>query len=366
MSEKNVSVVGIGKLGLCFALTLEKSGFNVLGVDLSEEYVNLINAKKLKSSEENVENYLNNSKNFKATTSIEEALKFSNMIFVVVATPSLKNGKYNHKQVDALVKQIKKFGKQEETKHLVICCTTMPEYCDSVYESIKDYNYTVSYNPEFIAQGTILKNQEQPDMVLIGESSKEVGDLIEEIYKKHTTNNPKICRMNRTEAEICKISLNCFLTTKIAYTNMIGDIVKTTGGRPQTVLDAIASDTRVGQKLTKYGFGFGGPCFPRDNRALGIFAKEKNIKAHISDSTDKCNKEHLNFQVEQFLNSNIKEVVLDTVSYKPESTMLEESQQLAFALALAKNGIKVIIRERKEVIEEVKNRYNDIFTYIER
>lgn len=361
----NASVIGIGKLGLCFGLTLEKCGYNVVGVDISQEYVDLVNEKTLKSSEPGVEEHLRAAKNFKATTSLEQAVNHSNILFVVVATPSLENGRYDHSQVDTLINNLESLGKQNEEKHFIVCCTTMPGYCDSVKERLNSLNYTVSYNPEFIAQGTILKNQAYPDMVLIGEGSQEAGDVIQEIYEKHTLNEPRICRMSPTEAEITKISLNCFLTTKIAYANMIGDIVISSGGDPKTVLSAIGEDTRIGPKYLGYGYGYGGPCFPRDNRALAIYAKDLGIDALISIASDHSNEDHLHFQVKQFIENNDKEkeIVFDYVTYKPESTLLVESQQLAFAVEIAKSGFKIKIKEREEVIAHLRSKYGDLFTY---
>jgi len=362
---KNISIIGTGKLGLCFALTLEKAGYNVLGSDINSDYVESINRKTLKSSETNVETYLKESKNFKVTTSLREILDFSDMLFVMVATPSLENGRYDHSQVDNLIFQLEKFGRSETQKHFIVCCTTMPGYCDSIKNKLDKLNYTVSYNPEFIAQGTILRDQAYPDMVLIGEANPKVGQMIEDVYIKHTSNNPRICRMTTLEAEITKISLNCFLTTKIAYTNMVGDIVHKSGGRPDVVLSAIGADSRIGNKYLRYGYGYGGPCFPRDNRALAIYAKDINLPAKISEATDLSNELHLQYQVETFSNANHEnlEIVFDTVSYKPESTLLVESQQLKLAVELAKKGFKVKIKERKIVIEEIKKQYNDLFAY---
>lgn len=358
----NISVIGIGKLGLCFALTLGRAEYKIVGVDISEEYVNLINNKTLKSSEENVENYLKNSKNFIATTDLSKAVQHSNILFVVVATPSLPNGRYDHTQVDSLVSKLILLGKQEQTKHLVVCCTTMPEYCDSIQLRLNEYNYVVSYNPEFIAQGTILKNQEKPDMVLIGEGNEEAGTLLENIYLKHTTNNPSIHRMTRTEAELCKISLNCFLTTKIAYANMIGDIALRTNCNPDRILSAIGSDSRIGKKYIGYGFGFGGPCFPRDNRALAIFANDKGINALISKASDQSNDIHLNYQIEQFVEQNPNKdipVEFDYITYKKESVLLTESQQLKFALQLQNLGYEVIIKDtREEVTQQIKGMFH--------
>ncbi len=365
---KNISVIGIGKLGLCFSLTLEKAGYNVLGVDISLPYINSINNKTLNSSEPNVETYLESSKNFRATIDLKETIDFSDIIFVVVSTPSLENGRYDHAQIDNLINKLEAFGPQEKQKHFIVCCTTMPGYCDSIKNRLNSNNYTVSYNPEFIAQGTILKDQAYPDMVLIGEANEKVGNLIEEIYANHTFNKPRFCRMTPLEAEITKISLNCFLTTKIAYTNMIGDIVHKSGGRPDVVLHAIGADSRIGGKYLCYGYGYGGPCFPRDNRALGIYANDIKLSAKISEATDLSNSLHLDYQVKSFLNSHDKntEVLFDTVSYKPESTLLIESQQLKFAVALAEKGLKVKIKERKSVIEEIRKEYENLFSYEER
>lgn len=363
---RNVSLIGIGKLGICFALTLEKNGFNVIGVDVNEEYVRSINDKSYKSHEQNVEYYLKNSKNFRASNSLEEAINFSDVIFVLVATPSMEDGRYDHSQVDNVVNEIISFGKQNKRKDLVICCTTMPGYCDTVQEKLENYNYVVSYNPEFIAQGTILKNQEEPDMVLIGAGDENSGNILKDIYNKHTKNNPDMHVMSRTEAELCKISLNCFLTTKISFANMIGDIALESGCRPEVILSAIGSDTRIGPKYLSYGFGFGGPCFPRDNRALGIYAQDKGIDALISKASDESNELHLSQQIKNFVKNNpdkSKEIVFDSVTYKPESTMLIESQQLIFAVKLAKLGYSVLLKEREEVIKEIKERYGNLFIY---
>tara|TARA_R110002020_G_scaffold11386_14_gene42970 strand:+ start:6034 stop:7176 length:1143 start_codon:yes stop_codon:yes gene_type:complete len=369
-SEKdnmNVSVIGIGKLGLCFALTLEKAGYNVIGVDINQDRVNTINDKTFKSCEPGVDQLLSLSKNFVATTSVDEALQHSDVLFVIVATPSLANGRYDHSQVDSLVALLGKKGRQESLKHFIVCCTTMPGYSDTVQERLEKNNYVVSYNPEFIAQGTILRDQLSPDMILIGEGNKEAGDALENIYARMTENDPFICRMRRTEAEITKISLNCFLTTKIAFANMVGDIAIASECRPQVILNAIGADSRIGLKYLGYGFGYGGPCFPRDNRALAIYADDKNIKALISLASDESNREHLKFQVEEFCKKTKSDLVsFETVTYKPNTTIVEESQQLEYAVQIAKKGFTVVIKESKEVVKSLKEKFGNLFLYEER
>jgi nucleotide sugar dehydrogenase len=367
----------------------------VIGIDVSEEYVKRLNDRWLKSDEPFVEEMLSNSKNFIATTDIGEALN-TDIAFVLVPTPSLPDGKYDHSFVDNALKELReKFWNMWSSgladdgtfsiasvalKDIVIGCTTMPGYCDTVSwrdasqtspelaENVRmPRNFRISYNPEFIAQGTIVKDQRQPDMILIGEADSFAGDIVEKIVLSIVDNpsQPNVHRMSRKEAEITKLALNCFLTTKIAYANSVGDAAIAAGVREDVILSAIGSDSRIGHKYLKYGFGFGGPCFPRDNRAFGIFAESVGIAPTISLATDKANEEHLENQVK--FHKKIKDPLytrFDYVTYKPESTLLTESQQLKFAQRLAAEGFKVVINERPSVIEELKkDPLNDKFTY---
>ena len=363
--DKRISVIGIGKLGLCFALTLENSGFGVMGVDLDKNYITKLNNKTLQSSEPNLESYLKSSKKFKATTSIKKSVEFSNILFLFVATPSLESGCYDHSQIKSVVSQLKSLGEQKKQKHLIIGCTTMPGYCDFVQKELKQLGYTVSYNPEFIAQGSILKDLVNPDVLLIGEGNKLAGEEIESIYSCILKKNPTIHRMSRKEAEISKIALNCFLTTKIAFANMIGDIAQLSGCDPAKILNSIGSDSRVGKKYLKYGFGFGGPCLPRDNKALAIFANEIGVNPLISNASDKSNAEHLKHQITHFTqnNSKIDPVNISGVTYNLNTEIIEESQQFEFAIALAKSGFKVVIEESENVVKEIKKLHPNLFEY---
>lgn len=366
--SKNVSLIGVGKLGLCLGLNLEKNGYKVVGVDVSQEYIDSLTNKTFKSDETGVNELLAESKNLLFTTDVKMALN-NDLIFLVVTTPSSSDGNYDHYQVDRVVEGLIKYGKNEETKHLVICCTTSPTYSDTVQEKLAPYNWVVSYNPEFIAQGTILHDQEYPDMVLIGQSDQRSANQIVEVYQAMILSEPRYCIMSRTEAEITKIALNCFLTTKIAYANMVGDVAIAAGYHPTKILRAIGEDSRIGRKYLGYGFGFGGPCFPRDNVAFGNFAEKVGVEPYISRATDLSNVHHLEQQLIQIKDKSAKgkihdgRVVFETVTYKPASTMLVESQQLKLAISLSNNGYIVVIRERDSVIEELKNIYGDKFIY---
>ncbi len=363
---KHIGVIGIGKLGLCFALNLERVGYQVTGLDTNAEYVASINAKTLTSFEPQVEELLFLSQNFVATTDWDAVLAPEiELLFIVVATPSMPDAGYDHTQVDAVLERLAAAGPSEIQRHLVVMCTTMPGYCDTVAPKMAALNYTLSYNPEFIAQGTIIRDQQQPDQVLIGEGSAEAGDAIVEVYRQMCKNTPTFCRMSRISAEIAKLATNCFLTTKISFANSIGDLATKVGGEPEKILAAIGADKRIGSRYLGYGFGYGGPCFPRDNRALAMFGKQAGFEVLLSQATDEVNRRHLDFQFEQYCTRYplSEEIVFESVTYKPGTTILEESQQLALALRLAQAGRKVRVRDLKAVIAALQLLYGDIFAY---
>jgi nucleotide sugar dehydrogenase len=356
--KKGISIIGVGKLGLCLGLNLEKKGYNIIGVDLSKDYVDLLNNKEYETLEPYVKDYLNSSKNIYFTTDLKKSLD-NDILFIVVQTPSTTDWQYDHSNIDKICETLISFGKQKTRKDLIINSTTFPEYCEKLHKKMMEYNYYVSYNPEFIAQGSIIKDQVNCDNVLIGECDVEAGNLIESVYKNMCESNPTINRMSLTEAELTKISVNCFLTTKISYANMIGDIADRLNCDSDKILNAVGSDSRIGGKYLKAGFGFGGPCFPRDNRALSNCATKVGIDAVISKATDEMNVKHLEYQIENFVKNNPnkeKEIEIEYITYKKDSVIIEESQQLKFAIKLKELGYKIkILDNRYEVIKQLNN-----------
>lgn len=363
----NITVIGIGRLGLCTALSFEKAGYNVLGLDINQNYVESLNNKSFKSKEPQVEEYLKNSKNFRATCSFNEATSFSNIYYIMVDTPSTNSKEaYDHSKLSKVLTEINNY--KVKNKHIVIGCTIFPGYIRTIGKFlIRDCeNTTLSYNPEFIAQGDIIRGLQNPDMVLIGQGSKEAGDILESIYNKVCLNKPQICKMSADSAEITKLAINCFITTKIAYANFIGDIAdKTPDANKFEILKAAGADKRIGHLYLRPGYGFGGPCFPRDNRALGSYAAQLNIEPVLSQATDFSNILHREFMVEQLLLENKSEYIFEKVAYKENCPVpiIEESQKLLIAADLAKAGKKVIIVDREDIIILVQQAYGNIFEY---
>jgi UDPglucose 6-dehydrogenase len=364
---EKIAVIGIGRMGLCFALNLEKAGYEVLGIDVNSEYVRSVNNKSFSSPEPGLEAALQSANFFYAHDTLEALQSFpASLLFITVATPAAKQG-YDHTIVDDVLRSLYNLKLSVFRKDIVIMCTALPGYCDAKATEALQHNYFISYNPEFIAQGSILQNQRYPDQVLIGEADAAAGDKLEAVYKKLCLNNPAVCRMSPLSAEIAKLATNCFLTMKISFANAIGDLAEKVGADTTNILAAVGADSRIGVKFLQYGFGFGGPCFPRDNRALFFFAEQQGYELLLSAATDEINKRHLHFQAEQYMKKYaVGECIhFYGVTYKPGTIILEESQPLALAAKMANAGRKIIIHEREEVILQLRAEFGERFEYVQ-
>jgi UDPglucose 6-dehydrogenase len=180
--------------------------------------------------------------------------------------------------------------------HIFICSsTTTPGACRKIIIPMLEHqiggvcgkDFSFCYNPEFIALGNVIRGLLEPDMVLIGESDERAGGLLEALYKKYNANRPNIARMSVTSAELTKISVNSYITTKISFTNQLRMIAEQYEDTDiHKILDAIGSDSRIGRKYLKAGLSYGGPCFPRDNRLVSYAAKEVGLSARLMASAN--------------------------------------------------------------------------------
>lgn len=331
--------------------------------DINNEILDNIKNDLYDYTEEKLNNLI---KEFKTNLIIEYNLNNlidkCNIIFSYIQTPSLENGLYNHEYINDFINNCISY-KNDTLKIIIISSTVIPEYCDSIYGKLRDNNYQLCYNPSFIAQGSIINNIINPDFILIG-ANDDIYDIIMNIYDKIIINSSieKYKKMNLLEAEITKLSINCFITTKISYTNMIGDLCHTKNCNSDIVLNAIGSDTRIGNKCCNYGFGYGGPCLPRDNAALFQYAANNNLNFNLCNVNDDNNKNHLLYQFNNLKNT-AEPIIFRYITYKDNSTILEHSQKLQLAILLANNKNKVIIYERPYIINILKETYKDLFDY---
>lgn len=290
------------------------------------------------------------------------------VLFICVDTPSTGGDRhYDHSKLSGVLQQINKF--KPSNKHIMIMCTVMPGYIREVGRYlIKDcQNTTLNYNPEFIAQGAIMKGFRSPDVVLIGAENEEIGRILTQVYTDITNNEPHMAVMSPESAELMKISLNCFITTKIAYANMIGDIAdKTPGADKVAILKAIGMDSRVGPKCLMPGWSFGGPCFPRDNRALLGYASKIGIDAKISRATDEMNNMHVIADFERYMAMDKDVYEFEGIAYKEPCNVpiIEESAKMKVAEMLARHGKKVILKDKPHILEVAIRDFGSLFEYV--
>jgi UDPglucose 6-dehydrogenase len=202
------------------------------------------------------------------------------------------------------------------------------------------------YSPEFIALGSVIRDMCNPDMVLIGESDPRSGQMLADLYHRICENKPAVARMNFVNAELTKLSVNTFVTTKISYANMLTEICeRLPGADVDVVTKALGLDTRIGSKYLKGALGYGGPCFPRDNIAFASFARRLGVEATLAEATDQANRRQVSRLGDLILAMLPEGGVAGILglSYKPLTSVVEESQGLLVAQYLLDKGLRVVV-----------------------
>ena len=366
-----IGVIGAGRLGICFALLAESAGHDVYVSDISASYVNKLTTKTLYSNEPEVEDLLLRSSKLRATTNNGNVIKSCDVIFTFVPTPSLDDGSYDCSLVDDVVCDLIR-SPNLEGKKFIIGCTTNPGFVDKVDKKLEGRGISVFYSPEFVAQGTIIRDMKNADMILCGGRDEEGFELIKSIYLSFMDSQVNFYPMSNTAAEITKIGINCFLTYKISYANMMGQILYNSGcgDEIKNILASIGADSRIGSKYLNYGLGFGGPCLPRDNRALGYYADQVGLKYSLPQVTDDFNEAHADFIKNYCVESNKDGLpfFIDSIGYKIGCDLVIESPRLRLVEDLLKDGHRVYVQEIDVVIddyaEELEEDYGDNIKFV--
>jgi nucleotide sugar dehydrogenase len=360
-----IGLIGAGRLGISFALLLEKAGYEVLVSDVRESYVHELNEKVIVTNEPFVQELLASSTNLKATTDNKEVIQECDIIYTLVATPSLDSGDYDISAVWQVIQDFQDCDFSLNGKCFVVGCTTNPGDCELFKQQLDPYGVEVFYNPEFIAQGSIISDLRNADMVLVGGPSGSNQILIDEIYKKIQIKEPKLYFMSTTSAELVKLAVNCFLTTKISYANMVGEVMTLSGLEDEIdqVLAAIGSDTRVGFKYLKYGYGYGGPCLPRDNRSFASYASKLGMEYNLGKVTDDFNNQHAKFLKNYFIEKNTNNLpfAFHYITYKEGTDILTESQQYKLCLDLISENYKVYVVDYEKIDCEIRDNLEEMF-----
>jgi UDPglucose 6-dehydrogenase len=351
----SVSVIGLGKLGAPMAAAIAARGVLAIGVDSDAAKVDAIARGVPPVFEPRLaETLILAQGRITATRSIEDAVRDSDITFIVVATPAEVDGSFSLRHVLPVCEAIGRALANKKGYHLVaLTSTVMPgstggdvrDTLEKVSHKRAGKEFGLCYSPEFIALGSVIRDFLNPDFLLIGESDERAGALLESLYQSVCENRPAVARMNLVNAEIAKLAVNTYVTTKISFANMLARLCeKVPGANVDVVTGAIGMDSRIGGKYLKGAISYGGPCFPRDNVALIALADRVGASSELPRATHAFNRaqiQRLADMVQQHLNVGEAAGILG-LTYKPNTDVTEEAAGLLLAQELATRKVRTI------------------------
>lgn len=300
-----VTVIGCGKVGLAYSVFLTQKGHEVTCVDKNAEYIKQLQEGTYDSSEPGV------NEGIRAPTYTTEDTGGSDICVVLVDTPTCYAG-YDHTNLERALEGL-------NHQRVIVSCTTQPGFMQKCAPGMH-------YSPLFIQLGNIIHHQRTTKQVLLGGAPDPV---VEEFFKTNHGEDVHLHYMSLTAAEVAKLALNCMITTKISFANMIDEALWRSGHGEESekVLGFVGADPRIGSKCISPGWGYGGPCFPRDNRALCTFLREWGAADYIPVATHETNERHA---VVMAMKKSVDEREFDDLNYKPNCPVVctEESHKV--------------------------------------
>jgi UDPglucose 6-dehydrogenase len=351
-----ISVIGLGKLGSPMVACFGSKGFTVVGVDFDEAKVEAINELRAPVFETGLEERLRQGAGrISATTDVAAAVAGTDVTMIIVPTPSDEDGTFSLRYALPACEAVGRALRDLDRYHLVaITSTVMPgatggplqEALEQASGKRAGVDFGLCYSPEFIALGSVIRDFLNPDFLLVGESDERAGDVLEEIYANVCDRDAPVARMSFVSAELAKISVNTYVTTKIAFANMLARVCeRLPGASVDDVTDALGLDTRIGPKYLRGAVSYGGPCFPRDNVAFAALARSIEAPAMIAEATDTSNRDDVE-RVAAAVSERLPQggtVAVLGLSYKPRTDVVEESAGVYLAQELARNGVDVVV-----------------------
>lgn len=353
----HVSVVGLGKLGLCFAGLLARRGFTTTGVDVDSTVVDKVNSGIAPFFEPGLGELMAEvgGKSLTATLSHAEAIGNTDVTFLLVGTPSKPDGTFSTVYLESAAEGLARaLALSRKPYHLFVVGSTVKP--GSTYESfvstIEQYSgrrlnegFGVCYDPEFVALGDVLKGFLNPEVVMIGQSEPRAGDILVQIHEKLCANNPPVVRMSIPSAEVAKVALNAYITTKISFVNLLGNICDgIPGANVDDITRAIGRDRRISPYYFRSGLGYGGPCFPRDTRAFTALARQTGCSQDLINAVESVNVDQgrrLLDLVETYVSTGTTIGVLG-VAFKPRTSFTLCSPMVDLISALLESRRSVI------------------------
>ena len=339
----DISIFGLGKVGVTLAACLGATGHRVIGVDVNPEVVDTLNTRQFRTPEPGVnERFLALSRQqFCATTNPIEAVAASSVTFIVVPTPSNVLGGFSLRYVLRACDEVAQGIAAKTGPHTVaIVSTVLPGSSNRIIiPRIEQMSGRALgsglgyvYNPAFIALGDVVRGFEAPDYVLIGEADEASGSIVLDIFSAMIKARTPIARMSPIEAEITKIASNTHETMRVSFANMLFSVCsEVPGADVDRITDALAH--RMGRRFFRGALPYGGPCWPRDNRALAAFMDTVGVPSRMPRTVDLFNDEHGRYVLRKILELAPAgtPVGILGLAYKPGTPVIEQSFPLRLA-----------------------------------
>ena len=368
----NVTVFGIGYVGLVQAAIFADVGYHVVCVDVDEKKVEALNNGIIPIYEPGLTQIVND--NYKLgriefTTDSEKAVAHGEIQFIAVGTPPDEDGSADLKYVLAVGETIAKYMTDDK---IIINKSTVPvgtadKVNDKVSEILSRRNveliHHVVSNPEFLKEGDAVQDCRRPERIIVGTNNESVRRLLRELYAPFNRNHDRMIFMDVKSAELTKYAANCMLATKISFMNEMANIAERLGADIEAVRHGIGSDSRIGYKFIYPGCGYGGSCFPKDVQALIRTADSIGYNSEILKSVEAVNyrqKEKLFEKINKHFANDLKDKVfaLWGLSFKPNTDDMRDAPSRVLMEALWNAGAKVQAFD-PEAMNECKRIYGE-------
>jgi UDPglucose 6-dehydrogenase len=366
----NVTVFGVGYVGLVQAVVLADVGHNVCCVDVDENKIQSLKDGDIPIYEPGLSDLVQvnyEKKRIDFTTDAVRGINHAELQFIAVGTPPDEDGSADLQYVLAVAGMI---ATHMQDRKIVINKSTVPvgtadkvrAHMTAILKQRKvDLTFDVASNPEFLKEGSALDDCMRPERIIVGTNSDLVEEKIRELYEPFSRNRDKIMLMDVRSAEFTKYAANCLLATKISFMNEMSNLAERLGVDIEQVRRGIGSDSRIGYQFIYPGCGYGGSCFPKDVQALERAANDIGYEAKILRAVESVNykqKEKLFEHVSSFYNNDIsgKTIALWGLAFKPNTDDMREASSRVFIEALWKAGVKIQAYD-PEAMEEAQRIY---------
>jgi len=344
-----IAVVGTGYVGLVSGTCFAETGNDVICVDIDQSKVDRLSNGQITIFEPGLEVLFK--RNLKEgrlsfTTSLEEAIKESTVIFLALPTPPGEDGSADLRYVLGVADHL---GKIMTDYKVIVDKSTVPVgTADRVKEAVAaNYNgdFDVVSNPEFLREGVAVDDFMKPDRVVIGAESQRAFDIMDELYAPYVRQGNPVMHMDTRSAELTKYAANSFLATKISFMNEIARLCELLGADVDMVRKGVGSDDRIGKRFLFPGIGYGGSCFPKDVKALVHSAASVDYDFKILKAVEDVNADQKKALVPKIMQHygsiEGKTVALWGLAFKPNTDDIREAPALEMIELLTQAGAKV-------------------------